>query len=801
MEENLRKVVYNPIAQFMEKSIRVIMGIILVGISIALTISLATYDKCDPSLNTVVDGPVQNYLGYFGSTLSDLLIQLFGASIIALPIAIGYYGIKNILYKKDKKPKNKISFYFLLGKVLLIFSNLLMGSFLLYSMQYKSHGALGKIAFEWLQVFMKQYIYPLRLCKEQYYNLWQLGIVIGLYALTFIRIFSLKKSSLYKAIVVIFKVVIVSVIKKLFFPRRGFKNVYEDFEQAEIILNINEKSVPVEDQEVKSDASKQNKPALEFSEEEKKPTGIYSKIKTTMFQEPKETTNRTHKNKLNQVYQLPPLDLLQKPLNKSTHIDQEALQRRARDLESVLAEFGVKGEIVHIRPGPVVTLYALKPAPGIKSARIIGLADDIARSMSALSARVAAIPGQNVIGIELPNDVREMVYLREIFNSKLYDSAHNQLTVALGKDIGGEVMVADIAKLPHLLVAGTTGSGKSVSVNAMIVSLLYRMPPDQCKFIMIDPKMLELSVYDGIPHLLAPVVTDPKRAVLALKWVVKEMENRYRAMSKLGVRNIEGYNNKVKEAESAGDPLIKMVQTGFDPQTGKPIYEEQSLAGNPFPFIVVIVDEMADLMLVAGKDIEAAVQRLAQMARAAGIHLIMATQRPSVNVITGTIKANIPAYISFQVPSKIDSRVILGEQGAEQLLGQGDMLYKAPGGKITRIHAPFVSDLEVENLVNFLKSQGEPEYVTGITEEPDSGEDEESYADDSSGGRDDSLYRQAVNLIIKENKASTSFIQRHLRIGYNTAARLVDRMEQEGIVSAANHVGRREILKRDINAA
>ena len=501
-------------------------------------------------------------------------------------------------------------------------------------------------------------------------------------------------------------------------------------------------------------------------------------------------------------YELPPLDLLQVPPAgiRGEQLDETALQRNAGQLEGVLGDFGVRGEIQKVHPGPVVTLYELEPAPGTKSSRVIGLADDIARSMSAVSVRVAVVPGRNVIGIELPNAKRETVLLRELMAADGFDKHGGKLALALGKDIGGQPVVADLARFPHLLVAGTTGSGKSVAINTMILSLLYRLPPERCRFIMIDPKMLELSVYEGIPHLLTPVVTDPKKAVVALKWTVREMEDRYRNMSKLGVRNIEGYNARLREAREGGESLTRRVQTGFDPDTGKPLFEEQPLDLTELPYIVVIVDEMADLMLVAGKDIEAAIQRLAQMARAAGIHLIMATQRPSVDVITGTIKANFPTRISFQVTSKIDSRTILGEQGAEQLLGQGDMLYMAGGGRITRVHGPFVSDHEVEQIVRFLKAQGEPNYVDAILEDEEGGESvDDGGLPGSGGGSGDDLYDKAVAVVCRERKASTSFIQRQLRIGYNSAARLIERMETEGVVSKPNHSGKREVLARNID--
>ncbi|MBC7166116.1 DNA translocase FtsK 4TM domain-containing protein [Phenylobacterium sp.] len=491
-------------------------------------------------------------------------------------------------------------------------------------------------------------------------------------------------------------------------------------------------------------------------------------------------------------FTLPELSMLAKPKPRAAAFDEGALRQNAQLLEGVLAEFGVRGQIDQIRPGPVVTLYELVPAPGVKSARVVALSDDIARSMSVAACRVAVVPGRNAIGIELPNQKRETVYLRDLLASAEYERSTLALPMALGENIGGEPYIADLSKMPHLLIAGTTGSGKSVGVNAMILSILYRLAPEQCRFIMIDPKMLELSVYDGIPHLLAPVVTDPKKAIVALKWTVREMEDRYRLMSKIGVRNVASYNERAKEAAAKGEHFERTVQTGFD-DNGRPVYESERIDPKPMPYLVVVIDEVADLMLVAGKDVEGAVQRLAQMARAAGIHLIMATQRPSVDVITGTIKANFPTRISFQVTSKIDSRTILGEQGGEQLLGQGDMLYMAGGGRITRLHGPFVSDEEVEAVAKFLRAQGEPQYVEDVT----AGGDEEEGGGDfggAGGGSGDDLYDRAVAVVTRDGKASTSYVQRRLQIGYNRAASLIERMEQEGVVSPANHAGKREIL-------
>ena len=542
-------------------------------------------------------------------------------------------------------------------------------------------------------------------------------------------------------------------------------------------------------------------PSLRPVEEPRRPAGPPQRVAPAAFEPPARRPAPPPPRQTSfelappDTYELPPIDLLTlpDPSKRPAMADPRVLEQNAAALEQVLSDFGVRGSIVKVNPGPVVTLYELEPAPGTKSSRVIGLADDIARSMSAVSVRVAVVPGRNVIGIELPNQKREMVLLRELLGSDQMEKAGSKLGLVLGKDIGGGPIIADLARMPHLLVAGTTGSGKSVAINTMILSLLFRLPPDKVRFIMVDPKMLELSIYEGIPHLLAPVVTDPKKSVVALKWAVREMEDRYRSMSKVGVRNIEGYNQRLREAKAKGEVLTRRVQTGFDPDTGKPIFEDQPIDLTELPYIVIIVDEMADLMLVAGKDIEALIQRLAQMARAAGIHLIMATQRPSVDVITGTIKANFPTRISFQVTSKIDSRTILGEGGAEQLLGQGDMLYMAGGGRITRVHGPFVSDGEVEEVVRHLKAQGEPAYNDAVLEDQEDGGFDSLGLDGGDGSGDD-LYDQAVALVARERKASTSFIQRHLQIGYNRAARLIERMEQEGVVSPANHVGKREVL-------
>ena len=552
---------------------------------------------------------------------------------------------------------------------------------------------------------------------------------------------------------------------------------------------------------------------LELSNKVVSLTSVGSQQKTRLVSEKKQPSLRTKKklfsNKdreksqatfdfdTDENFHLPPSYLLKPPSKSNFAPPKGLLEENAEQLETVLSDFRVQGDITDIRYGPVVTRYDLEPAPGIKSQRVIALADDIARSMAALAVRVAVVPGQNVIGIELPNDIRQLVLLRDLLDSEVWKKQKADLPVALGMDIAGAPMIVDLAKMPHLLVAGTTGSGKSVGINAMILSLLYKHTPDSCRLIMIDPKMLELSVYDGIPHLLTPVVTDPSKAIMALKWAVREMESRYRNMAKIGVRNITSYNERLAQARQKGEVISRRVQTGFDQETGRPVFEDDVLDLNTLPFIVVVIDEVADLMLVAGKEIEAAVQRLAQMARAAGIHVIMATQRPSVDVITGTIKANFPTRISFQVTSRIDSRTILGEQGAEQLLGKGDMLYMEGGGRVTRIHGPFVDDDEVEQVVSYLRQQGEPEYNEKVIEENKEGTGSEKEGLGATPTKDASLYDQAVDLVIREQRASTSFVQRHLRIGYNRAATLIEEMEAAGIISSSNHVGKRDVLVSD----
>jgi S-DNA-T family DNA segregation ATPase FtsK/SpoIIIE len=762
-----------------------------------LVLALLTYDPRDPSLNTAIDAAPHNFLGYSGAVLADLLRQSFGLAAFLIPLVLLGWCFRLLLNRPLVS---------LLLKVALLPVVLVLGAFALSVLdlgtlpsEAKLGGAIGwSLQGLLVRVSLSPAALPISVVAG--------GIVGPL--LLFIMGLSLRdwcdigegagrNMSRIGAFSGRGTIAAVGAADRLFrYWRDGRRpqtnpsvSGLSGSVQPAVVTVLPERSEPRLDHSPLGTAGvgRDRSGLIRFIAPRAKPLASGRRadqaLQPTLDLEPSEQPS------------LPSLELLARPqVIKTEEIDEEALGKNARLLETVLEDFGIRGQIVQVRPGPVVTLYELEPAPGIKASRIIGLADDIARSMSAISVRVAVVPGRNVIGIELPNRRAETVFLRELLASPIYDKHPGRLALILGKDISGEPVLADLAKMPHLLIAGTTGSGKSVGINTMILSILYRMPPNRCKFIMVDPKMLELSVYDGIPHLLAPVVTDPRKAVMALKWTVREMENRYRKMSKLGVRNIEGFNGRLTEAQRKGESLISKVQTGFDPETGQPIFESQPFDTSELPLIVVVVDEMADLMLVAGKEIEAAIQRLAQMARAAGIHIIMATQRPSVDVITGTIKANFPTRISFQVTSKIDSRTILGEGGAEQLLGRGDMLYMVGGGRITRVHGPFVSDEEVERIVSFLKTRGEPDYIDEITE--DDGGLLEVQGDEDDRGAGDALYGQAVAVVCRERKASTSFVQRQLQIGYNRAARIIERMEAEGIVSTANHVGKREVLAR-----
>jgi DNA segregation ATPase FtsK/SpoIIIE, S-DNA-T family len=758
------------------------LGFALLLTGLLLALALLTYSPRDPSLDTAAAAAPHNFLGLHGAIVADLLRQVFGIAAFLVPAVLLGWSFRLLL----NRPLRRLAV-----KVALLPPALLLASLALSVLDSgapppRVSGALGWGLFRLLsRAGLASVALPIAMVAAALVGLLLL-LITGLSLRDWRELGEGAGRGAGRLAMISGR----STIAAAGFSRRQFRR-WRDGRRAAAPPGAPPIRRPIR-------REPQLDPATARAAAEAAEPGRLGRLITPRAKPagPGRRGEEERQPRLDLVPDdeplLPALDLLAKaPAAKTETVDEEALDKNARLLETVLEDFGVRGQIVQVRPGPVVTLYELEPAPGIKASRIIGLADDIARSMSAISVRVAVVPGRNVIGIELPNRRAETVFLRELLDSPSYENHAGRLTLVLGKDIGGEPVLADLAKMPHLLIAGTTGSGKSVGINTMILSILYRMPPERCKFIMVDPKMLELSVYDDIPHLLAPVVTDPRKAVLALKWTVREMENRYRKMSKLGVRSIEGYNARLAEARLKGENLVRRVQTGFDPETGQPVFEEEPFDTAELPLIVVVVDEMADLMLVAGKDIEAAIQRLAQMARAAGIHLIMATQRPSVDVITGTIKANFPTRVSFQVTSKIDSRTILGEGGAEQLLGRGDMLYMAGGGRITRVHGPFVSDEEVERVVSFLKTRADPDYIDDITEDEEAPFDAPA-GDDDEGG--DQLYQQAVAIVMREKKASTSFVQRQLQIGYNRAARIIERMEAEGIVSQANHVGKREVL-------
>ena len=739
-------------------------GIILISAAVAIYAALATYHPGDPSFNNQNDQTPLNLLGLAGANLAEGILFAFGVSFPIFLLGWLTWGYQLLRYNTVLEFKVRV-LAFVVGVIT-------TSSFfnLVFSCKFGNYGLGGKPA-QKLVGSLLTYLNDIHLPYARNI-LALLLVIISIMALNLVLGITCK--DWYRALCYIgrnFRVLLKYLLKLLQKTAGLLQRKKTSSTAAKIEPRLNKKTTDVAQSIEKSSPQKKNKSA-------------------------KAADNSAKTTKTADGYQFPDINLLSRPKDKGgNEISQKELESVARKLEEVLQEFGVNGKIVRVRPGPVVTLYELEPAPGTKTARVIGLADDIARSMSAVSVRIAVVPGSNTIGIEMPNAKRETVWLKDLLSDPAFKETKNTLNVVLGKDIGGKNTYADLAKMPHLLVAGTTGSGKSVGVNSMILSLLYRLRPEECKLILIDPKMLEFSMYNGIPHLLTPVITDPAKAVIGLKWAVREMEERYRKMAQLNVRNITGYNQKLKELQESGEKVTRTIQVGFDAETGKPIYEEQELDTTPLPYIVIVVDEMADLMLVAGKEVEAAIQRLAQMARAAGIHLIMSTQRPSVDVITGTIKANFPSRISFQVTSKIDSRTILGEQGAEQLLGMGDMLYMPAGLRPLRVHGSFVKVSEVEAVVEFLKSQRAPEYVEEVTEGELNAKDGSAVFDNTGmGGSDNDLYSQAVAIVRNDKKASTSYIQRKLRIGYNRAAALIDRMEEEGIVSAADHVGRREVI-------
>jgi len=768
----------NAMMQFLQNRLMEIFGLVLFLIGVLLLIALVTAGKNDPSFTQISNAPIKNWLGPIGANVSAGLYA--GIGLAAFFLALVPLCWSSFYFRKQPVPLFR--FRTALLPISLVF--LAGGIFALDGGGVSDNGgAAGAVIIGLIMRVMQPM--PSVLGLQTIHYVGGAALFLGFLAWLWVAAISPQQWLQLGGQT--------SRIGRLF---EGVIGICQRLAGTLANLQRNVAAKPVR----KPKAAKQRQEPVLVFEAADLVAGENANQAASLKSRSSRAAKKNSKQEMldfgsGSGFQLPPARLLNPPAKAQSGPSKAALQEHASQLENVLSDFSVNGTIADVRYGPVVTRYDLNPAPGTKSQRVISLADDIARSMSAISVRVAVVPGQNVIGIELPNEDRQVVMLRDILDHDVWGKDQSSLPMALGKDIAGAPVVVDLAKFPHLLVAGTTGSGKSVGINAMILSLLYRHTPETCRMIMIDPKMLELSVYDGIPHLLSPVVTDPSKAVTALKWAVREMENRYRNMAKMGVRNIGGYNDRLAEARAKGEVLTRRVQTGFDPETGKPIHEEEVLDLAPLPFIVVVIDEVADLMLVAGKEIEGAVQRLAQMARAAGIHVIMATQRPSVDVITGTIKANFPTRISFQVTSRIDSRTILGEQGAEQLLGRGDMLFMEGGGRVVRVHGPFVEDGEVESVANFLRQQGEPEYDDRVVEEAENGVD--AAGDAAIAGTGGSLYEQAVALVVREQKASTSFVQRHLKIGYNRAATIIEEMESNGIISAANHVGKRDVLMPD----
>jgi S-DNA-T family DNA segregation ATPase FtsK/SpoIIIE len=819
-----------PVRFFMARRLAELAGILLLGFSGALALGLLTWSVQDPSYNHATSGPVRNLIGPPGAVVADLIMQMIGVAAAAMLVPVVFWGWRLLQHRKLERIKLRLVLW-----VIGIVCAATVASLLPVTDRWPLPTGLGGVTGDAVLLLPHKLFGSGGLVHLVLALIFASGAILSLTASSGFALpeeeddededVPVRKKDmtdeedeagepgigLVSIGAIIHAILSARAVLRRRFARPATPAPADADEDGAVLLPAAGRSPALRREPTLESPFAPEPAALERPkrfepvtiDEDAQPRDLSPAKRVAAppaaIKPGKRGVREAQPSLLGgDPYELPPLLMLAEPRKQAiSKISEDALEQNARLLEGVLDDFGVKGEIINVRPGPVVTLYELEPAPGIKSSRVIGLADDIARSMSAISARVAVVQGRNAIGIELPNMKRETVFLRELLASEDFEKTKHKLAIALGKTIGGEPVIVDLARMPHLLVAGTTGSGKSVAINTMILSLLYRLKPEDCRLIMVDPKMLELSVYDGIPHLLTPVVTDPKKAVVALKWAVREMEDRYKKMSKLGVRNIDGFNARVVEAAAKGEVISRTVQTGYDKQTGEAIYEQEQMDLSPLPFIVVIVDEMADLMMVAGKDIEGAIQRLAQMARAAGIHLIMATQRPSVDVITGTIKANFPTRISFQVTSKIDSRTILGEQGAEQLLGQGDMLYMAGGGRISRVHGPFVSDNEVEKVVAHLKMQGQPEYLEAITSDDEGGEAGEGPLP-SPGSMDaeesGDLYDRAVAIVLRDRKCSTSYIQRRLSVGYNKAASLVERMEKEGLVAPANHAGKREIL-------
>ena len=753
------KVMSDRLRLFFFRRIKELIGILLVLGAVCLGIILASASALDPAPHVSSESEIKNWFGSFGALLSNQLFSWFGFFALFFPVSLFVWGVRIFAHRG-------VSLWIWRLCLLPLSVQFLSAGF--YGLGFDFRG-IASVLFHALLPIMGNRLDQLGIDSKQALAL--LLAVTGILLYVWSTALGRKEAGwVYR----LGKLLLMPILALLSVIKR---------DKSQKILELSQTTIAKS-----SNSAFKKTQAPSAKKQPNLRTKTRDKTKKT------DTSQAIFEFDADGSFQLPPSYLLKPPTKSNSAPPQGLLEENAEQLETVLSDFRVQGEITDIRHGPVVTRYDLEPAPGIKSQRVIALADDIARSMSALAVRVAVVPGQNVIGIELPNDIRQIVLLRDLLDSDEWTNHRANLPVALGMDIAGAPIIVDLAKMPHLLVAGTTGSGKSVGINAMILSLLYKHTPDSCRLIMIDPKMLELSVYDGIPHLLTPVVTDPAKAIMALKWAVREMESRYRNMAKIGVRNITSYNQRLALARSKGEVISRRVQTGFDQETGRPVFEEDMLDLTALPYIVVVIDEVADLMLVAGKEIEAAVQRLAQMARAAGIHVIMATQRPSVDVITGTIKANFPTRISFQVTSRIDSRTILGEQGAEQLLGKGDMLYMEGGGRVTRIHGPFVDDDEVEQVASYLRQQGEPEYDEKVTEDITEGISKIGDGTGAAPSGEESLYEQAVALVIREQRASTSFVQRHLRIGYNRAATLIEEMETAGIISKSNHVGKREVL-------